>query len=171
VATHLKSNTLLIIDWHDIDPESNAYKFLKMIGVREAPVLDQLIDIIVQEHETQISKQQPDQYRISHALKFLAESVEKHYPELWKTHTYKRAFLPSRWPTNPTSQSADNDYNGIVLMPVNKIFKSLGLFQMGNSGLQDFERFRRNFWGLQTITVPWSPVKSCKDLIEFRSPL
>ncbi len=129
--------------------------------MREAPVLDKLIDMIIEEHEIQSRKQQPGPYRISHALKFLAENVEKHYPELWRTHTNKRAFIPARWPILVSNQNANDNKNNIVLMPVDKIFKSLSPSKEKTTGFETMTE-------LMESTSYYDFVKSRKVLSKFQ---
>lgn len=98
VAIRLQWMTLPIIDWHDIDPRSREYAFLKEIGVREVPDLQVLVDRIIEEH-TQQQRMNVDEYKIPRALEFLAENFQQHYSKLWKTAKIKRAFLPSYSPS------------------------------------------------------------------------
>ncbi|CAF3572956.1 unnamed protein product [Rotaria sp. Silwood1] len=94
VAIQLQWSTLPIIDWHDIDPHSSEYAFLKEIGVREVPDLQKLIDRIIEEHNEQ-KKESNKEYKLPIALKFLAENFQQHYSKLWKAAKIKRPFLPS----------------------------------------------------------------------------
>ncbi|CAF1417698.1 unnamed protein product [Adineta steineri] len=94
IAIQLQWSTLPIIDWHDIDPYSREYAFLKEIGVREVPDLQKLINRIIEEHNEQKNKSIHD-YKIPIALKFLAENFQQHYSKLWKTAKIKQPFLPS----------------------------------------------------------------------------
>ena len=97
VAIRLQWMTLPIIDWHDIDPRSREYAFLKEIGVREVPDLHLLFDRIVEEHTEQL-RINVDEYKIPRALEFLAENFQQYYSKLWKAAKIKRAFLPSYSP-------------------------------------------------------------------------
>ncbi|CAF2928792.1 unnamed protein product [Rotaria sp. Silwood2] len=104
------------------------YHFLSSLGVREAPNLDDLIDMITEDFKNQQFEQGASLYIIPPSLEFLAQNVEKYYPELWKDKTNRRAFLPAQWPDKPTGRRDKRNSNRIVLMPVEKIFKSLNLF-------------------------------------------
>ncbi|CAF3568101.1 unnamed protein product, partial [Rotaria sp. Silwood2] len=94
VAIQLQWSTLPIIDWHDIDPRSSEYAFLKEIGVREVPDLQKLIDRIIEEHNEQ-KKKSNNEYKLPIALGFLAENFQQYYSQLWKAARIKRPFLPS----------------------------------------------------------------------------
>ncbi|CAF4610977.1 unnamed protein product, partial [Rotaria sp. Silwood2] len=94
VAIQLQWSTLPIIDWHDIDPRSSEYAFLKEIGVREVPDLQKLIDRIIEEHNEQ-KKKSNNEYKLPIALGFLAENFQQYYSKLWKAARIKRPFLPS----------------------------------------------------------------------------
>jgi hypothetical protein len=86
--------TLPILDWLDIDIHSRAYAFLKEIGVREVPILSQLIDRIIDEHNEYMKRNQAT-YTLPISLRFLAEHFQQHYSKLWKTAKIQRPFLPS----------------------------------------------------------------------------
>jgi hypothetical protein len=116
VATQLQWPSLPIIDWHDIDPRSREYAFLKEIGVREVPLLQRLIDRIIEEHNDQKKKVIHD-YQLPIALGFLAENYQQHYSKLWKTAKIKRPFLPS----SSTSKT-------IILSLPDEVFKGLIVF-------------------------------------------
>ncbi|UJR22115.1 hypothetical protein I4U23_025179 [Adineta vaga] len=94
IAIELQWSTLPIIDWHDIDPRSREYAFLKEIGVREVPDVHKLIDRIIEEHNEQKVKSIVE-YKLPIALKFLAENFQQYYSKLWKTAKIKQPFLPS----------------------------------------------------------------------------
>ncbi|CAF1395759.1 unnamed protein product [Rotaria sp. Silwood1] len=123
-AHQLKSNTVHIIFWPPDSIDSSIYHFLCSLGVREAPNLDDLIDMIAEDFKNQRFEQGASSYIIPPSLEFLAKNVEKHYPELWKKKTNRRAFLPAQWPANPSSRRANRKDNSIVLMSVEKIFKN-----------------------------------------------
>ena len=103
-----------ILDWHDIDPRSREYAFLKEIGVREVPDLQKLIDRIVEEHNVQKQKSIAE-YKLPIALKFLAENFQQHYSKLWKTAKIKQSFLPSYLPSKPLTLSLPEEvFKGLL---------------------------------------------------------
>ncbi|CAF1418983.1 unnamed protein product, partial [Adineta ricciae] len=104
LAIQLQWSTLPILDWHDIDPRSREYAFLKEIGVREVPDLQKLIDRIIEEHNVQKQKSIAG-YKLPIALKFLAENFQQHYSKLWKTAKIKQPFLPSCSPSKSLTLS------------------------------------------------------------------
>lgn len=77
--------------------------------------------MITEEHEIELRKNQSDQYHLPVSLVFLAHKVENHYPELWKSRTITRAFLPARLPTNVDRPGSTSGHNNIQLMPVHRI--------------------------------------------------
>ena len=103
VALSLEWDHLLIIDWMSIDRFSPEYSFLRELGVREAPDLNELISRIAQEH-FRTSRKKSD-YQLPRALLFLAENFRKHYWEQWKKIRIRTAFLPS---SSPESQQAED---------------------------------------------------------------
>lgn len=116
VAIQLQWSTLPIIDWHDIDPRSREYAFLKEIGVREVPDLHKLVDRIIEEHNEQM-KRSNSEYKLPIALRFLAENFQQHYSKLWKTAKIKRAFLPSYSPSKTIQLSLpDEAFKGLYLL-------------------------------------------------------
>ncbi|CAF3330086.1 unnamed protein product [Rotaria sp. Silwood2] len=125
VAQKLESNTLRIIVWPDERLPKSVHNFLTMLGVREAPTLDNLIDLIAEDFESQKCEHDAASYIVPLSLRFLAKNVEHHYSELWKDNTYRRAFLPAQWPPNPITNSYDNNpCNSIELLPVERIFNN-----------------------------------------------
>jgi hypothetical protein len=87
--------------------------------------------MIVQDFENQMKQQEKakgrritSSYIIPPSLEFLAKNVQERYPELWKSKTNQRAFLPAQWPADPTNPYGNRNSNSIVLMPADKIFKS-----------------------------------------------
>jgi hypothetical protein len=114
VAIQLQWSTLPIIDWHDIDPHSREYAFLKEIGVREVPDLQKLIDRISEEHNEQ-KKKPLQEYKSPIALRFLAENFQQHYSKLWKAAKIKQAFLPSYSPSKTIILSLpDEVFKGLI---------------------------------------------------------
>ena len=111
-----------IIDWHNIDPRSREYAFLKEIGVREVPDLHQLIDRIIEEHNEQ-RKQQRSEYKLPIALEFLAENFQQYYSKLWKTTKIKRAFLPSYSPSKTIILSLPEEvFKGLFIISFRYLF-------------------------------------------------
>jgi hypothetical protein len=84
--------------------------------------------MITEEHEIQLRKNQPDQYHLSFSLKFLAQNVQNHYPELWKGQTITRAFLPARLPTNVSRHGSNQGHDNIQLIPIQRIVKGKNIF-------------------------------------------
>ncbi|CAF4900784.1 unnamed protein product, partial [Rotaria sp. Silwood1] len=103
-AHQLKSNTVHIIFWPDDFHDLNIHHFLCSLGIREAPKLDDLIDMIDEDFKKQRFEHGGSSYIIPPSLEFLAKNVEKHYPKLWKEKTNRRAFIPAQWPANPTAR-------------------------------------------------------------------
>ena len=104
VAQKLRSDTLLILDWLDLDSDSKAYDVLWKLGVREFPMLDELVRMIGHEHETQIRQNLIDDYKLPHALTFLAKHLRQRYPELLSADKNTHAFLPGRLITSVTNR-------------------------------------------------------------------
>ncbi|CAF0734789.1 unnamed protein product [Didymodactylos carnosus] len=118
VALEIKWNDLLIIDWIDINKKSPEYAFLKEIGVKEVPNLDDII--------TKIATDQQDKQKqpISNALRFFIENFQQHYSKIYKTAKISIPFLPSVWPNIKTDDQmgeADDD-NEIVLSLPEEVF-------------------------------------------------
>ena len=108
VAIRLQWFTLPILDWHDIDPHSREFAFLKEIGVREVPLLQLLFERIVEEHAEQ-HRTLANEYKLPRALEFLAENFQQYYSKLWKTAKIKRPFLPSNSPQGTIVLSAPEE--------------------------------------------------------------
>ena len=123
VAQKLQSDTLLILDWLDLDNDSSAYTVLWTIGVREFPVLSELVEIITHQHETQIRQNPVNNYQIPHALPFLAKYLLRNYPDLLSAEKSTYAFLPARLVTSVANRRDGINHDRIVLMPVHRIFK------------------------------------------------
>ena len=104
--------------------DQTASKFLQRLGVRNAPAVEHIMETIVQDFAKQISDHDGMSYIIPPALNFLARHVEEYYPELWKQKPSKPLLLPARWPENPREHSSSEYANKIVLLPMEKIFKS-----------------------------------------------
>ncbi|CAF0772876.1 unnamed protein product [Adineta steineri] len=62
IAHKLRSNTLRIIVWDHTPIEGSDFHFLRELGVRETPVLDDLIDMIVQDHENNMKRHKQAEY-------------------------------------------------------------------------------------------------------------
>jgi hypothetical protein len=116
VASRLCWLTLPIIDWQDIDSCSREYAFLKEIGVREVPILQKLIDRIVEEHNNGPTTK--TEYKLPLALGFFADHFQQHYSKLWKTANIQHAFLPS------SSPNVNRDTLVVLAMP-DSVFKGL----------------------------------------------
>ena len=93
LAEKLQWKNLPILDWTDLERNSREYTFLKTLGVRDVPDVNQLIDRIVDEYH-----QQSNLAEIPLSLHFFAEHFQQDYSKVWKTLKIKRPFLPSQLP-------------------------------------------------------------------------
>lgn len=142
VAQKLKSDTVLILDWLDLDNDSSAYTVLWKIGVREFPVLGELVEMINHQHETQLRENPVNAYQIPHALPFLAKYLLKSYPELLSADKVTYAFLPARLVTSVANRKDGVNHDRIVLMPVNRIFKCKHLSESTRTLISSLYRYQ-----------------------------
>jgi hypothetical protein len=114
VGQGLQWNTLLILDWTNIDSRSREYSFLKELGVKEVPDLKKLILRINEEHQNQ--PKTIANYKLPKSFTFFVEHFREHYSKLWNNSNIQIPFLPSVFPS--TSQS-DN----VILTLPQSVFK------------------------------------------------
>ncbi|CAF4356500.1 unnamed protein product, partial [Adineta steineri] len=114
VAKELQWKELLIIDWIDINPISEEYFFLKELGVKEAPDLQDLLFRIAQEHYR--GSRIKSDYKLPHSLIYFAENFRKYYLKVWQNNQIRTSFLPSSPPE--INQSSE-----IILTTPQSVFK------------------------------------------------
>ncbi|CAF1439050.1 unnamed protein product [Adineta steineri] len=114
VARELQWKELLIIDWIDINPISDEYFFLKELGVKEAPDLQDLLFRIAQEHYR--GSRIKSDYKLPHSLIYFAENFRKYYLKAWQNNQIRTSFLPSSPPE--INQSSE-----IILATPQSVFK------------------------------------------------
>ncbi|CAF0737424.1 unnamed protein product [Adineta steineri] len=97
VAKEVQWKDLSVIDWIDINPFSQEYIFLKELGVKEAPDLQDLFLHITQEHNQ--SSKIKSEYQLPPSLIYFAENFRKYYLKIWENNKIIQIpFLPSSSP-------------------------------------------------------------------------
>jgi hypothetical protein len=145
VGKRLEWNSLLILDWIDIELNSREYLFLKELGVKEVPDLKLLILRINQEYENQ--SKLINQFKLPKSLSFFAEHFQEHYYKLWKHFNNDIPFLPS---LSPYTES-----NEVILTKPQSVFKEMNpLFP---SLLPDVIRCFSLYFDINLIGVKQSP--------------
>ncbi|CAF1577380.1 unnamed protein product, partial [Adineta steineri] len=84
VAKEFQWKDLSIIDWIDINPFSQEYIFLKELGVKEAPDLQDLFLHITQEHNQ--SSKIKSEYQLPPSLIYFTENFRKYYLKIWENN-------------------------------------------------------------------------------------
>jgi len=145
VGKRLEWNSLLILDWTDIEFNSREYLFLKELGVKEVPDLKLLILRINHEYENQ--SKLINQFKLPKSLSFFAEHFQEHYSKLWKHFNNDIPFLPSLLP--------DSESKEVILTKPQSVFKEINpLFP---SLLPDVIRCFSLYFDIHLIGVKQSP--------------
>ena len=120
VGQNLDWDELIVLDWEQIDPKSTEFLFLKQLGVKQVPNLNDLIHRIQYEYE--MNSKAIENYQLSKSFLFFVQNFREFYSKTWTNSSIEIPFLPS---VSPQSDQVILSLPQFVFKEKNPFFLSL----------------------------------------------